>query len=162
MCILSFLSRGKNGKILDWPIYNWLRIMTDSDDLKGILGPNEKTELYIKKKIYHPQINIDSVIVTDGRIILKHPHALGLKKDYTDYSYQDITNVKLKKGILRSTIELSIKRDEKPLELGKLPNDLAEKAYGAIRENLSRFQAPFSADNADAKTTAENLVEKKK
>jgi hypothetical protein len=79
-----------------------------------------------------------------------------LKKDYTDYSYQDITNVKLKKGIARSTIELSIKRDEKPLELGKLPNSLAEKAYGTIRENLSRFQAPFSTDNAKAKPSAEN------
>ena len=129
--------------------------MTDSDDLKNILGPNEKTALYIKQKVYHPKINIDSVIITDGRIILKHPHALGLKKDYTDYSYQDITNVKLKKGIGRSTIELSIKRDEKPLELGKLPNSLAEKAYGAIRENLSRFQAPFSTDNAKAKPSAE-------
>jgi hypothetical protein len=125
-------------------------IMAAPEDLKNILGPNEKVELYIKEKIYHPQLNIDSVIITNGRVILRHPHALGLKKDYTDYSYQDITNVVLDKGIMRSTIKLTIKRDEKLLELDKLPNLLAEKAYGIIRENLSRFQAPFSTGYANA------------
>ena len=125
-------------------------IMAAPDDIKNILGPNEKVELYIKEKIYHPQINIDSVIITNGRVILRHPHALGLKKDYTDYSYQDITNVVLDKGIMRSTLKLTIKRDEKLLELGKLPNLLAEKAYGIIRENLGRFQAPFSTGYANA------------
>jgi hypothetical protein len=124
--------------------------MAAPDDIKNILGPNEKVELYIKEKIYHPQINIDSVIITNGRVILRHPHALRLKKDYTDYSYQDITNVVLDKGITRSTIKLTIRRDEKLLELGKLPNPLAEKAYGIIRENLSRFQAPFSTGYANA------------
>jgi hypothetical protein len=44
------------------------------------------------------------VIITNERIIFRHPHALGLKKDYTDYSYRDITNVTLDKGILRSSI----------------------------------------------------------
>jgi hypothetical protein len=73
-----------------------------------------------------------------------------LKKDYTDYSYQDITNVVLDKGIMRSTIKLTIKREGELLKLGKLPNSLAEKAYGIIRENLSRFQAPFSTGYANA------------
>lgn len=124
--------------------------MASPDDIKNILGPNEKVELYIKEKIYHPQINIDSVIITNGRVILRHPHALGLKKDYTDYSYQDITNVTLDKGVLRSTIKLTIKREEKVVELGKLPNDLAQKAYGIIRENVGRFQSPFATGYANA------------
>jgi hypothetical protein len=124
--------------------------MAAPDDIKNILGPNEKVELYIEEKIYHPQINIDSVIITNGRVILRHPHALRLKKDYTDYSYQDITNVVLDKGIMRSTIKLTIKREGEPIELGKLPNSLAEKAYGIIRENLGRFQAPFSTGYGNA------------
>lgn len=56
--------------------------------LKNILCSNEKVELYIPEKIYPPRINIESVIVTNKRIILRHPHALNLKKDYTDYSYR--------------------------------------------------------------------------
>lgn len=130
--------------------------MSAPDDLKNILGSNEKVELYIPEKIYHPRINIESVIVTNERIILRHPHALNLKKDYTDYSYRDIINVKLDKGILRSTIKLMLKpmegnqgkNLEESLDLDNLPNDLAEKGYGIIRENIGKFQTPFSTGYA--------------
>jgi hypothetical protein len=131
--------------------------MSAPDDIKNILGSNEKIELFIQEKIYHPRINIESVIVTNERIILRHPHALNLKKDYTDYSYRDIMNVKLDKGILRSTIKLMLKPKEgnqgknleEPLDLDNLPNDLAEKGYGIIRENIGKFQTPFSTGYAN-------------
>jgi hypothetical protein len=126
--------------------------MATPDDVKNILGSNEKVELYIEEKIYHPRINIESVIITNERIIFRHPHALNMKKDYTDYSYRDIMNVKLDKGILRSTLKLMLKPKEgnqgknveEPLNLENLPNDLAEKGYGIIRENIGKFQTPFS------------------
>jgi len=55
----------------------------------------------------------------------------------------------LDKGILRSIIKLTVKRDEKILELGQLPNSLAEQAYGIIRENIGKFQSPFSTGCAN-------------
>src|ERR1700687_2430535 len=92
------------------------------DDLKKILGSNERVALYIKQKIYHPKINIDSVVITNERIILRHPHALGLKKDYTDFNYQDIANVILDKGVLRSTVRCTLRLGGEPLALNDLPN----------------------------------------
>ena len=74
-------------------------------DVTHLLGPNEQVQLYVKEKIYHPTINVDSIILTNERIILRHPRDLGLKKDYTDYSYTDIANVILDKGILRSSVK---------------------------------------------------------
>jgi len=133
--------------------------MAAPDDIKNILGSNEKVELYIEEKIYHPRINIESVIITNERIILRQPHALGLKKDYMDYSYRDITNVTLEKGIMRSTLKLTLRhreehqgghQEEEHLELDKLPNSLAEKGYGVIRENIGKFQSPFSTGYANA------------
>ena len=127
--------------------------MAAPEDIKNILGSNEKVELYIEEKIYHPRINIESVIITNERIILREPHSLGLRKNYTDYSYRDITNVALDKGILRSTIKLTLKhkgehqgehQEEEHLDLDKLPNDLAERGYGIIRENIGKYQSPFS------------------
>jgi hypothetical protein len=115
------------------------------DDLKQVLGPNEQVQLYIKQRIYHPKINIDSVVITNERIILRHPHALRLKKDYTDYNYQDVSNVVLEKGVLRSTVKCTLRFGGEPLALGGLPNSDAEQAYGLIRENLVRYQAPFTA-----------------
>jgi len=114
------------------------------DDVKGILGPNERVELYIKEKIYRPRINIDSVIITNERIILRHPHALGLKKDYVDYNYQDIVNVILKRGFTRSSLRCTLRLGGDPLSLDDLPNSEAQKAYGIIRENLIRYQSPFT------------------
>jgi hypothetical protein len=118
--------------------------MSAPDDLKNLLGPDEKVEVYIQQKIYHPKINVDSVVITNERIILRHPHALGLKKDYTDYNYRDVSNVVLDKGVLRSTIRLTLRFGGEPLSLNDLPNADAEKAYGVIRENVDRFQATFS------------------
>jgi hypothetical protein len=48
------------------------------DDLK-ILGAKEKVEHFLQQKIYHPALNVDSAAVMNERIILRHPHALGLK-----------------------------------------------------------------------------------
>ncbi len=118
-------------------------------DLERILAPGEEVELYIRQKIYHPKINIDSVILTNERIILRHPHALGLKKDYTDYNYQDIANVVLDRGILRSTIRLILRFGGEPLLLNDLPNSQAEEAYRIIRENVVRYRVPFTAGYTD-------------
>ena len=113
------------------------------DDLEEILGPDEQAELYIPQKIYHPKISIDSVLITNQRVILRHPHAMGLKKDYTDYNYKDVANVVLDKGFTRSTLKLDLRFGGEPLTLDNLPNSDAEKAYGLIRQNLNRYQAPF-------------------
>lgn len=113
------------------------------DDVKKILGPNEQAQLYIRQKIYHPKINIDSIIITTQRIILRHPHAMGLKKDYTDFNYQDVANVVLAKGIMRSTVKLVLRFGGEPLTFENLPNKDAEAAYGLIRTSLARYQTPY-------------------
>ena len=113
-------------------------------DLARILGPGEQIQLYIQQKIYHPKINIDSVVLTNQRIILRHPHDLRLKKDFTDFSYTDIANAILDKGILRSTVRCQLRFGGDPLNLNDLPNADAEKAYGIIRSNIARYQTPFS------------------
>ena len=112
-------------------------------DVIKLLGPSEQVQLYIKQKIYHPTLTVDSVILTNQRIILRDPHAMGLKKDYTDYSYTDIANAILDKGMLRSTVKCVLRFGGDPLMLTDLPNSEAQKAYGIIRENLVRYQTPF-------------------
>ena len=124
--------------------------MEYTEDIKKVLGPNEQIQLYIKEKIYHPKINIDSLVVTNERVILRHPHALGLMKNYTDYSYSEISGVELDKGLLRSKLKFTFRHNPEPMELSDLPTNLAEQAYGIIRENIGRFQAPFSTGYANA------------
>jgi hypothetical protein len=117
---------------------------TVPDDVQKILGPNEQVEQYIRQKIYHPKISIDSVVITNERIILRHPHAMGLKKDFTDYGYKDIANVVIDKGVMRSTVKLTLRFGGDPLVLGDLPNKDAQAAYGIIRENVTKYQTPVA------------------
>lgn len=49
---------------------------------------------------------------------------------------------------MRSTLKFTLRLGGEPLALGDLPNSEAERAYGIVRENLVRYQAPFSAGSA--------------
>lgn len=51
--------------------------MATPEDLKDILDPNETVELYITQKFYHLVIDIDSVVITNQRVILRHPPPSG-------------------------------------------------------------------------------------
>src|SRR6266700_4060414 len=97
---------------------------TVPQDVVRLLGPNEQVQLYIKQKIYHPKLNVESVVLTSQRIILRHPRDLGLKKDYTDYSYTDVANAILDKGIMRSTVKCVLRFGGDALMLNDLPNDV--------------------------------------
>src|SRR5208283_2218763 len=114
--------------------------MSAPEDLTNILDPNETVALYIKQKFYHLAIDIDSVVITNERVILRHPHALGLKKDYTDFNYMDFENVIIDKGIVRSTVKCTFKSAVPPLILNDVPNSDAQKAYRIIRDNISKAQ----------------------
>jgi hypothetical protein len=49
--------------------------MDTPEDIQKILGPNEKVEHYIKEKIYHPKINIDSLVLrTNGSFSATRTH----------------------------------------------------------------------------------------
>ena len=111
-----------------------------------MMGPNERVELYIKKKIYHPAINIDSFVVTNTRVIFRHPYTLATRKNYSDYPYTDFDSVKLDKGILRSTLKCTIKVSGKleSININHLPKGKAARAYGLISENRARYQTPFA------------------
>src|SRR6266699_4491458 len=117
-------------------------------DVVRILGPSEQVELFIETKIYHPRINVDSVVLTNQRIILRHPHDLRLKRDFTDFSYTDVANAILDKGLLRSTVKCQLRLGGESLNLADLPNSDAEKAYGIIRSNIARYQTPFATGYA--------------
>jgi ribosomal protein L40E len=114
------------------------------DDVRKIMGPSEQAQLYIRQKIYHPKISIDSIVITNERVIIRHPHAMGLRKDYTDYNYQDVTNVVLAKGLTRSTVKLVLRLGGEPLTFENLPNKDAQAAYGLIRESLTRYQSGYA------------------
>src|SRR5215831_17424659 len=99
-------------------------------DVRNMLGPNERVELYFKQRIFHPAINIEGVALTNERIILRQPHYPSTAKDYPAFHYTDFDNVTLHKGVLRSTLIFSPKPGGKATvlkELSKLSNKRAQQ-----------------------------------
>lgn len=113
-------------------------------DLLKLLDQDEKLLLYMKQKKYHPAINIESVSVTDKRIIFRKPSMLTIKKSFTDYSYADIVNVTIDKGPLRSTLNLNLRMDGTDLKVDDIPNDEAQEAFKLIRQGIDNARRKFT------------------
>lgn len=112
-------------------------------DIVKLLDTDEKVLSYMKQRKYHPAIHIDSVTITDRRIILRRPSMLTIKKRFTDYGYADILNVTIDKGPLRSTLRLNLKLDGRDLILEDIPNGDAEEAFRTIRRGIDEARGRF-------------------
>jgi hypothetical protein len=112
-------------------------------DLLKLVDSNEKVLSYMKQKKYHPAINIESVAITDKRIIFRKPSMLRIKKSYTDYSYADILNVTIDRGPLRSTLKLNLRMDGSDLLVEDIPNDEAQEAFRIIRQGIDQARSKF-------------------
>ncbi|HEY3094696.1 MAG TPA: PH domain-containing protein [Nitrososphaera sp.] len=113
-------------------------------DLLKLLDQDEKLLLYMKQKKYHPAINIESVAITDKRVIFRKPSMLTIKKSFTDYSYADILNVTIDKGPLRSTLNLNLRLDGSDLIVDDIPNDEAQEAFKLIRQGIDNARTKFT------------------
>jgi len=113
-------------------------------DLLKLLDQDEKLLLYMKQKKYHPAINIDSVAITNRRVIFRKPSMLTIKKSFTDYSYADILNVTIDKGPLRSTLNLNLRMDGSDLLVDDIPNGAAQAAFKLIRQGIDSARSKFT------------------
>ncbi len=113
-------------------------------DLLKLLDQDEKLLLYMKQKKYHPAINIESVAITNRRVIFRKPSMLTIKKSFTDYSYADILNVTIDKGPLRSTLNLNLRMDGSDLLVDDIPNDAAQEAFKLIRQGIDSARSKFT------------------
>jgi len=113
-------------------------------DLLKLLDQDEKLLLYMKQKKYRPSINIESVAITNRRVIFRKPSMLTIKKSFTDYSYADILNVTIDKGPLRSTLNLNLRLDGSDLLMDDIPNDEAQEAFKLIRQGIDNARSKFT------------------
>jgi hypothetical protein len=129
-----------------------------TDDIESILGPDEKVLFSAEEKISHPDINVDSLAVTNERIILRQPHEAGAKPDFTGIKYSEIEGVELARGRRKFTIKVNFKDGRDPLELGFPLTPVAEQAHGIIGANLDLLRKP-DAENVEGAAKEEAVSE---
>ena len=121
--------------------------MNIPDDVLPLMAQDEKALFSIKQRKYRPTINIETVTITNKRLILRKPSMLRIKKTFVDYFYSDIANVVLNKGPLRSTLMLNLRFEGNDLVIEDIPNDDALEAFKYIREGIDKWRRETSSSS---------------
>ncbi len=107
------------------------------EEVKHILQFNEHILLAAQQARSSNLINPDTIFVTTQRVIVRKPTTLGLRKNVEDYRYTDIANVKLKKGIIRSSIALKMRFFSDNVEIDNFPKEVGDKVFRLIQDGVA-------------------------
>lgn len=131
----------------------------DRDEIKRIeehLDPGEEMLLVVRQSRVRPGgaavLTPNTIFVSDRRLLIRNPKLFGFRENIEEYAYDQITSVKLVKGVFSSSVELTIpgmtehsKADRKSFvvwgredvgAIDALPKDKAEKMIKIVRERI--------------------------
>jgi RNA polymerase subunit RPABC4/transcription elongation factor Spt4 len=95
---------------------------------------------YDEKVIWSLRGN-EAVVVTDQRIIIRKTGNLGLKKSFVDYPYSNMVNIRLDKGVHRSSIEILMRSGVQNIKINSLTKADAFQLHRVLRENIVKGSA---------------------
>jgi len=109
------------------------------EDMKHLINFDEKVAWVVRGS--------ETVVVSDQRIILRKTGGLGLKKSFVDYPYSNMVNIKLDRGLRRSSIEILMRSGVQSIRISNLSKPDAYQLHRILRENIihasSNPQQPF-------------------
>lgn len=107
------------------------------EDVSKILQPGENVLLAAQQARSTNLINPDTIFVTTQRLLIRKPTSLGLRKNIEDYRFADIANVKLHKGIVRSSILLKVRFLSDDLEIDNISKEAGDKLVQLIQQGIA-------------------------
>jgi hypothetical protein len=107
--------------------------------IAGMLYDDEMVITGIKQSRLKRLFTPDSIFVTNHRIILYAPKALGLRKTIEDYRYRDMANFKADRGILFTTITIKQRFMSNDLVIDSLPKGKADRVARIIHEGIRQL-----------------------
>jgi hypothetical protein len=117
----------------------------DNNDLQEIkkiremLNPHEEVLVVARQSRVRPggsAVTPNIIYATNKRIIIRDPYMMGIKENITDIPYDVITNVKLDKGLLSSTI-----RFEAPALVGSKRLGMIDGIVGGENDHEGMIEA---------------------
>ena len=77
-----------------------------------------------------------SIYITNMRVIYRKPIWGGLKSDIIDVNYQDIADIRLKRGVIHTDIFLKSRFHTDEISVKGTNNNIAEKANAFIQQGI--------------------------
>ena len=134
------------------------------DNFKPVKAPKAiETMLYgdeivvasIKQSRWKRLLTPDSIFVTNHRIILYSPKAMGLRKTIEDYRYRDMANFKADRGIFFTKITITQRFMSNDLVIDSLPKGKTDRIAGIIHEGIRRMGSGMQPGMPDVPTDNE-------
>ena len=107
-------------------------------EIQNILEFDEKVLLAFQQAGLGGKVTgLESIFITDRRVIKVKPKTLGLRADISDHLYKDMANVKLNKGILKSSIGIKMRFSSEDVGIENIPKEGANKIFKTIQEGIA-------------------------
>jgi RNA polymerase subunit RPABC4/transcription elongation factor Spt4 len=100
------------------------------DDMKHLINYDEKVILALRGN--------EIVVLSNQRLIIRKSGGLGLKKSFVDYPYSNMVNIRLDKGVRRSSVEILMRSGVQSVKIGGLAKSDAYQLHRIVRENIIR------------------------
>ena len=102
----------------------------------------------------------NSIIVTDKKVILRNPSALGLRQKLEYYQYDQIVDVKLERGVMSSRLEINVPGSFEDAFIDAVPKDEAEQILRIMAEGIKEYKRQSTAPQVvqQATSTADELA----
>lgn len=107
------------------------------DEVTKLIQFNEHILLAAQQARSTSLINPETVFITTQRVIVRKPTTLGLRKNVEDFRYTDIANVRLKQGIIRSSIFLKMRFFSDNVEIENFPKEVGQKVFRLIQDGVA-------------------------
>jgi hypothetical protein len=130
------------------------------DDVLKILQPDENVLLAAQQARSTNLINPDTIFVTTQRLMIRKPTSLGLRKNIEDYRFADIANVKLHKGIVRSSILLKVRFLSDDLEIDNISKEAADKLVQLIQQGIAGRLSVASIQDKIPTVLKQDIIDK--
>ena len=92
-------------------------------------------------------ITPDTIFATTKKIIIRNPSAFGLRHNIESYSYDQIVDVKLEKGMFSSSISINVPGSIYDGYIDAIPNDEAEDLLKLIDDRIKEKKTSSSDDD---------------
>jgi hypothetical protein len=112
--------------------------LTIPGDVANILAPGERLLVaFHSSRIFGPRFIFPAhVFATDERVIFRLPGLI--RRDYEDYRYEDISNVRFHKGIFVGNIEFRVRFLSDPFIITGVNNGEAQAFVRAVQLGVRR------------------------
>jgi hypothetical protein len=110
-------------------------------EILDMLLPGEEVLLVAEQSRIAPGGSLttpNKIYVTNRRVVFRNPKLLGLKADINDYAYEDISNIRLHRGMFSTEIFLKPRFLSDQVALPAVDKDIAKKLSECIHKGMAK------------------------